>query len=87
MTLRIDWNAIDAAIPLRVVCAWCGHPIRDGREPTSHGICTSCYDKALNSIYSASTASPVELPRFCARCNHVHTTNAERAFCSQQEDQ
>lgn len=26
----------------RSVCAWCGVLIRDGEEPTSHGICGPC---------------------------------------------
>lgn len=27
---------------LRAVCAWCGCLIREGSEPTSHGICMPC---------------------------------------------
>jgi hypothetical protein len=30
---------------LRCVCAWCGSLIRDGAQPTSHGICLDCYDR------------------------------------------
>ena len=27
---------------LRLVCAWCQAVLRDGDEPTSHGICEAC---------------------------------------------
>lgn len=27
---------------LKLVCAWCGCIMRDGDEPTSHGICPDC---------------------------------------------
>lgn len=27
---------------LRTECAWCGKLIREGREPTSHGMCKEC---------------------------------------------
>lgn len=30
---------------LRLVCAWCAALLRDGVEPTSHGICQSCAAK------------------------------------------
>lgn len=30
------------AAPMRVVCAWCGRVLREGAEPTSHGMCAAC---------------------------------------------
>lgn len=30
---------------LRTECAWCGSLMRDGKEPTSHGICFDCSQK------------------------------------------
>lgn len=31
--------------PVRLECSWCGTTIREGREPTSHGICMPCSAK------------------------------------------
>lgn len=28
----------------RLICSWCNGTIRDGGEPTSHGICPACRD-------------------------------------------
>lgn len=28
--------------PLRLICSWCEHMIRDGELPESHGICQPC---------------------------------------------
>ena len=33
------------ADPLRIDCAWCSRMIREGAEPTSHGICPACAAK------------------------------------------
>lgn len=33
--------------PMRVVCAWCKRVIREGSEPVSHGICSSCAETLL----------------------------------------
>ena len=30
---------------LKEVCAWCGHVIRDGVDPVSHGLCDRCLEK------------------------------------------
>jgi hypothetical protein len=32
---------------LRRECAWCGQPLAEGREPTSHGICQDCARRAF----------------------------------------
>ena len=32
---------------MKVICAWCGKLIRDGLEPTSHGICPLCEESEL----------------------------------------
>lgn len=31
----------------RRVCAWCNRVLRDGPEPTSHGICAACNEKLM----------------------------------------
>jgi len=36
--------------PHKIVCAWCGKILREGIEPTSHGICVECKDKVLSSL-------------------------------------
>jgi hypothetical protein len=33
--------------PLRLECAWCDTLLRDGREPTSHGICEACSERVF----------------------------------------
>lgn len=32
---------------MRRVCAWCGTvmSVTEGSKPTTHGLCTSCFDK------------------------------------------
>jgi hypothetical protein len=34
---------------MKVKCAWCGNLIRDGIEPTSHGICPVCLESELRN--------------------------------------
>lgn len=40
------WREV-AAPPLRMVCAWCCKVLREGWEPTSHGICRECAEKLM----------------------------------------
>lgn len=44
---RIVLAALEATTmpDLRMECSWCGALIRDGVEPTSHGICQPCADR------------------------------------------
>jgi len=30
---------------MKCVCAWCGKVLREGAEPTTHGICAGCKAK------------------------------------------
>lgn len=39
-----NWREVPTT-PLRSVCAWCRTVLREGREPTSHGICRECAKK------------------------------------------
>ncbi len=32
---------------LRMVCAWCQKLVREGDEPTTHGICEACAEKVV----------------------------------------
>ena len=45
-------NNRDEGEGMKVVCAWCGKLIRDGSEPTSHGICPLCEEKELQNYGS-----------------------------------
>ncbi len=27
---------------MKIVCAWCGKTLQEGKEPVSHGICADC---------------------------------------------
>lgn len=38
------WCAMES----KVVCAWCGKLLKDGKEPISHGICEPCAKKVLD---------------------------------------
>lgn len=44
--LRDMIDTLHVVLP-RVVCAWCQTTMRDGPEPTSHGLCQPCADKLL----------------------------------------
>ena len=37
-----NWSEAVAALPLRIVCAWCQKVLSVGREPTSHSMCPGC---------------------------------------------
>jgi hypothetical protein len=49
---------------MRVVCAWCGQMLKEGRGPVSHGICLRCARRFEASFASrrrtvrAETATP-----------------------------
>ncbi len=34
----------------REACAWCGRVLREGPEPTSHGICPECLARLQDSL-------------------------------------
>lgn len=34
----------------REACAWCGRVLREGPEPTSHGICPDCLARLEDSV-------------------------------------
>jgi len=40
---------------MKVICAWCGLLIRDGREPVSHGICDRCKARELGRLKVTET--------------------------------
>lgn len=40
-----ETNAHYTASTLKLICAWCGCVMRDGKEPASHGICPACLAK------------------------------------------
>lgn len=39
----------DGPLP-REACAWCGRVLREGPEPTSHGICAECMARLESSL-------------------------------------
>lgn len=50
MILAAEWTAtspVTDSTTMRAVCAWCGRVLRDGAEPTTHGICPVCRDRLL----------------------------------------
>jgi len=36
--------------PLRLICAWCKRVMREGPEPTSHGICPACAEAVVDGV-------------------------------------
>lgn len=40
----IVWGPVAPVAPeaIKVVCAWCGQTMAEGRGPVSHGICPPC---------------------------------------------
>jgi hypothetical protein len=44
--------ALEGAIKLRTICAWCGKVIREGsiKDGISHGVCSVCAKELLKEI-------------------------------------
>jgi hypothetical protein len=49
-THRLASDAGASGIVLRVVCGWCPKVLREGVEPTSHGMCRECADRLTAEI-------------------------------------
>ena len=47
---------------LRKICAWCNGTLREGVEPTSHGICADCAEKEMTSFLEAGSFMKEENP-------------------------
>lgn len=45
-------DALQADLPMRIVCAWCGVELREGRSPASHGICQRCASEQFPGMTS-----------------------------------
>lgn len=39
--------------PLKMICAWCGCLLREGKAPITHGICRRCADSMLQGMIEA----------------------------------
>lgn len=48
---------------MRTVCAWCQKVMREGPEPTSHGICKVCEAKMAIEIQAFEETPTPELKR------------------------
>ena len=35
---------------LKLICAWCGALIREGKLPISHGLCRGCADRMAKEL-------------------------------------
>jgi NMD protein affecting ribosome stability and mRNA decay len=77
--MRIDWSAIDRA--MESFCTRCG---TTQPAPLPRGICVACFEETIRNLTAICRAA--DLPKFCARCHHVHVTDAERIRCSAKED-
>jgi hypothetical protein len=66
---------------LRKICAWCNGMIREGVEPTSHGICPGCAEKEMTSFLGGgSFMRKGNPPRFDDR---MRTVAAERGWAGE----
>lgn len=53
--------------PLKLLCAWCGTVIREGKPPISHGCCRACGDRMLAHMLVAEAKAKTEgkcLPKY-----------------------
>ena len=43
---------------MRAVCSWCGELVREGREPVTHTICTSCAEEMEEELEEEDGDTP-----------------------------
>ena len=63
---------------MRVQCSWCLSVMREGDEPTSHGICGDCYEREMAKLGLPATDKEKEIGRRMDRERHAESRDVRR---------